>query len=168
MHHILRWLLALIAVSAIGVIIFLSYKYNAPQAIVNLLPGNGSNLSLDVPDWNVTMPIADDLKNILVSKPGSTSGYEEAVLVDRDLDGAWTCPVDTNGNKGTLGLITSSNVSGSTVDLTASGLTARKTVVIGTKRYVYWAATTQVCTTDPAYPNLISSFTDAFAKLRSK
>jgi hypothetical protein len=159
-------ILVLVGVAAIGALVYVSYKYNAPQIITNAVPKQGSTFDLQLPDWRVQLPITEDLKTMLVSKSIDENGYQEILLVTPELDKVWTCPTDGDGNKGTIGFLTKQPLdSNSIVGLTKKP--AQATVTIKNDKYIYWADLPQSCTTDPSYSKLVSDFKAGFLKLRA-
>jgi len=159
-------ILALVGVAAIGALVYVSYRYNAPQIITNAVPKQGSSFNLQLPDWRVQMPITEDLRNMLISKAIDEGGYQRILLVTTSLDKNWTCPVDGDGDKGTIGFLTKQPIdSNSLVGVTQKA--AQATVTIKNDKYVYWADLPQGCTTDPAYPKLVNEFKSGFLKLKA-
>jgi|GEM_PF-4806890 hypothetical protein len=159
-------ILALVGVAAIGALVYVSYRYNAPQVITNAVPKQGSSFDLQIPDWRVQMPITEDLKGMLISKAIDEGGYQKILLVITGLDKNWTCPVDADGDKGTIGFLTKQPLNSDSL----AGITqkpAQATVTIKNDKYVYWFDLPQSCTADPSYPKLVGDFKSGFLKLKA-
>ncbi len=150
--------------AVIGLMIFLSVRYNLFKAVSDLFPKQGSTLSMTITDWRVRFNLTDDLNSLLSSKPLIFNDYQKVLIVDSDLDTTWTCDADNNGVKGNIGYITREDVNGP--DLSAAGVAAQASVTTGGNKYIYWAAPTQSCTTSDKYPLLVSSFAASFKKLK--
>jgi hypothetical protein len=123
------------------------------------------NQTLIIDSWNVRLPLTGNLYGLKVG-PVANSAYsqtdQDVTILVPELDAKWTCAVDKDGIKATLG-----SIARTTSTKRAGPYKPLATKKLGEYTYSYEGSLTSNCTKDPKYQELVKEFIKSFDSLEA-